>query len=85
MNEANSKDRERASGHAEECYCPFCTFARTAKRTRTRHSDFFDHLYNAQIELLKAFRSVVDGRIEYIEKKKAAGEQKEKVTKVVVD
>ncbi|MFP3870759.1 MAG: hypothetical protein ACLFVT_07795 [Syntrophobacteria bacterium] len=49
------------------------------EETKKRHSDFFVHLHNAQIELLRAFRSVLDGKITSLEK------QKKKVTRVSVE
>jgi hypothetical protein len=46
--------------------------------------DMGDHLDKSQLELLKAIRAFVDGRIEAIEKKHS-GKRQQKMTKIEVE
>jgi hypothetical protein len=55
------------------------------KERRTKYSGFFDHLFNAQIELLRAFRSLVDARIAAIEKRKLHDEPEKTATRIEVE
>ena len=52
--------------------CPVGKFFWDMQKTSRKKSKFFDHLGQSRIEFLKAIRSLVDERIEDIEKKGAA-------------
>jgi|GEM_PF-6963815 len=63
----------REEGRAGEGYpgeCPFCALNRLWGRGRKGQPDFFRHLRQAEAEVLKAFRSLIDTRIEQVEKEK---------------
>jgi len=49
------------------------------EEVKERYSDFFTHLRNARVEVLRGFRTLIDDRISSLEK------QKKKVTKVKVE
>jgi hypothetical protein len=85
MNETKEEDKSPSTCRDGECYCPVCTLTRIVRGTKTKHSAFFDHISNAQIELLRALRSLVDERIDSIEKRKGAGEKKNTAFKVEVE
>jgi hypothetical protein len=68
-----------------EMACPFRLLMKTVSKTTRKHSAFFNHLMNAQIELLQAFKSVIDQQISCLEdKKKNMGDTK-KATKIEVE
>jgi hypothetical protein len=64
--------------------CPVGTFFMDLERTFGRKSLFNKHLTRSKIEFLKGVKSLLDDRIEYLEKKdsKKAGA---KLTKVKVE
>jgi wobble nucleotide-excising tRNase len=83
----NAKEEEVKEGrelHFED-YCPACFLMRAMKARRTRYRSFFDHLYNAQVEMLRAFRSLVDARIAAVEKRKSHEENEKRATKIEVE
>ncbi len=84
MSEKEEETRERDTAHPEG-FCPVCLFMGMMKEQRTHYSGFFDHLYSAQIEMLKAVRALVDARIAAIEKRKTAEILEKKVTRIEVD
>jgi hypothetical protein len=63
----------------EACCCPFCLSSRMMEEAQKQYSGFFTHLRQARIELLRAFRTLIDERISSLEK------PKKKVTKVKVE
>ncbi|MFH1351944.1 MAG: hypothetical protein ABII26_13575 [Pseudomonadota bacterium] len=67
----------------EMVLCPVGRFFSELERVSGRRSKFFDHLDRSRVEFLKAIRSLVDERIEAIEKK---GSEKagKKMTKIKV-
>jgi hypothetical protein len=78
----SKKDREEKSKTAREhetCYCPYCHSNRIVQEAKEQYSGFFNHLRQARIEVLKAFRTLIDERISSLE------ENKKKVTKVKVE
>ena len=84
MNGKEEEAKERGALHPED-YCPACFLVRAMKERRTKYSGFFDHLFNAQIELLRAFRSLVDARIAAIEKRKLHDEPEKTATRIEVE
>jgi hypothetical protein len=67
----------------EMVVCPLCRFFTDLEKVAGRKSKFFDHLSQSRIEFLKAVRSLVDERIEDIEKKRTKG--KKRITKIKVE
>ena len=55
----------------EMCNCPVGTLLRDIERTFGKKSNFIDHINQSRIEILKAFRSLIDERIEDLGDKKA--------------
>ena len=64
--------------------CPVGSFLRDVEKTFGKKSKFVDHMTQSRIEVLKGIRSLVDERIEQLDKKKS-GKTKKKATKIKVD
>lgn len=77
----NPHDQESA----QETACPFCLLMKTVSKTRKKHSGFFNHLMNAQIELLQAFKSVIDQQISSLEEKRESAAEGKKSTRIEVE
>ncbi len=71
-------------GEEERTTCPAGTFFMDLEKTFGRKSMFYKHMTRSRIEFLKGVKSLLDDRIEYLEKKdsKKAGA---KMTKVKVE
>ena len=74
----NMKNKEEAVA------CPVGCFLRDVEKTFGKKSKFVDHMTQSRIEALKAIRSLVDERIEKLDKKKST-KTKKKATKIKVD
>ena len=68
----------------EVSVCPVERFCKDFETTLGRKSKFVSHLTQSHIEVLKAFRSLVDERIEHLDRKTAA-KSKKKMTSIQVD
>ena len=64
--------------------CPVGCFLRDVEKTFGKRSKFIDHMTQSRIEVLKGIRSLVDERIEQLDKRKSS-KTKRKATKVKVD
>ena len=64
--------------------CPVGSFFMDMEKVFGKKSKFFEHLGQSQIELLKAVRSLIDDRIERVEKKGSSG-PKRGTTKIKVE
>ena len=71
-------------GREEKMTCPVGSFFVDFDKTFGRKSPFYEHMTRSKIEFLKGVKSLLDERIEYLEKKgsKKAGA---KLTKVKVE
>jgi hypothetical protein len=63
--------------------CPVARIFSEMEKAYGRKSNFFNHLYQSHLELLKAIRSLVDDRIDALEKKSEKG--KKKTTRIKVE
>ena len=79
MSKAKKEEKGKARVEHERCCCPFCLTSRMMEEAMEEYGGFFHHLRKARIEMLRAFRTLIDERISSLEK------QKKKVTKVKVD
>ena len=79
MSKARKEEEGKAGMGHQSCCCPFCLSRRIMEEAKEEYSDFFAHLRNARIEVLKGFRTLIDERISSLER------QKKKVTKVKVE
>ena len=68
----------------EAVVCPVGCFLRDIEKKFGKKSKFVDHMTQSRIEVLKGIRSLVDERIEHLDKKKS-GKTKKKATKIKVD
>ena len=64
--------------------CLFCSFLKSVRSATEKQGAFHTHMYNARIEVLQAFRSLIDQRISSLEQRKSSTEGK-KATKIKVE
>ncbi|MFH1123188.1 MAG: hypothetical protein V1758_05950 [Pseudomonadota bacterium] len=64
--------------------CPVGKFFSDLEKVSRRKSKFFEHMNLSKVEFLKAIRSLVDERIEDLEKKGSSKGEK-KATKIKVE
>ena len=64
--------------------CPVGGFFMDMEKMFGKKSKFFEHLGRSQMEFLKAVRSLIDERIERVEKKGSSGPKRES-TKIKVE
>jgi hypothetical protein len=74
--------KEKKHKKEEKFHCPVGRFFEDLEGLQGGKSEFFDHLNKSHLEFLKAIRSLVDGKIEHIEKKTR---KKKKATKIEVE
>jgi hypothetical protein len=67
----------------ETVLCPICRFFQDLENLQGGKSEFSDHLNQSRVEFLKAIRSLLDEKIESIEKKSA--KKGKKATKIKVE
>ena len=79
MSKTKREKKAKTSTEHDTCCCPFCLSSRMLEEAKEQYSGFFSHLRSARIEVLKAFRTLIDERISSLE------ENKKKVTKVKVE
>lgn len=68
----------------ETLNCPAGKFLEYMEMVFDNKSEFVGHLVQSRIEFLKAIRSLIDGKIERLEKKRPAT-GKRKMTKIKVE
>ncbi len=71
-------------GKEERTICPAGTFFMDLEKTFGRKSTFYKHMTQSRIEFLKGVKSLLDNRIEYLEKK-GSNNAGAKMTKVKVE
>ena len=79
MSQKKKEEKGKARIEHEACCCPFCVSSRMWQERKEQYSGFFSHLRNARVEVLRAFKTLIDERISSLE------QQKKKVTKVKVE
>lgn len=85
MNESSSDCNHNDGPQSEGESCPFCRFLRAVRSTKEKHNEFCTHIFNAQIEMLQAFKSLIDQRISTLEKRKSSKPEEKKATKIEVE
>lgn len=75
-----AKEKEKS----EMFLCPVGRFFSDLEKASWEKSKFFKHLKQSRVEFLKAIRSLIDERIESLEKKESP-KAKKKMTKIKVD
>jgi len=79
VSKSKREKKNKASVERSACCCPFCLSSRMIEEAKEQYSGFFSHLRKARIEVLRAFRTLIDERISSLQ------EHKKKVTKVKVE
>ena len=64
------KEKKPCEAESAKCHCPYCRFMEKFTWKHEGNEEFWEHLDKAQIELLEAFRSVLDHKIQRIKKRK---------------
>ena len=64
--------------------CPVGTFFKEFNGLFGKGSQFYEHMTQSKVEFLKGIRSLVDERIEHLEKKRSTKTRK-KMTKIKVE
>lgn len=64
--------------------CPVCKFLSDVQHSARKKSEFVEHVNQSRIEILKAIRSLIDSRIERLEKI-APRKSARKATKINVE
>lgn len=84
-----SRDDEHAQGSDQpkdvRCRCPMCQMMHVVGKAKGPGGPFWDHLTNARIEVLRAVRSLIDERIDSLEKKKSDRHREKKATPIEVE
>lgn len=78
------KEKHKETRKEEMVVCPLGRFFLDLEGITGERSRFFEHLNQSRIEFLKALRSLVDDRIESLEKK-GSRSGKKKATKIQVE
>jgi hypothetical protein len=79
MNETKTETVGEERVRYGACSCPFCLGRKFLEDQAERYGDFFSHLNRARIEVLLAFKSLLDQRIADLERKG------KRVTKIEVE
>lgn len=83
MNEESRAGRNESEHKGYSC--PLCTMMKGLSEIRSRHAAFFKHLTNARIEVLQAFKSLIDQQIASLEQQRNSMGEIRKVTKITVE
>jgi hypothetical protein len=84
MDEVLAEELAVFPGMEEVSVCPVERFCKDFEKSLGRKSKFVSHLTQSHIEVLKAFRSLVDERLEHLDHKTSA-RSKKKTTSIQVD
>ena len=79
MNESKTETVGEERMRRETCCCPFCLGRSFLDHQLEQFGDFFSHLNRARIEVLLAFKSLLDQRIADLERRG------KRVTKIEVE
>lgn len=75
---AEKKSEQQTTG------CPVGSFFEDLENTFGKKSPFFEHMTQSRLEFMKGVRSLLDARIENLEKKRS-GNPAQKMTKIKVE
>jgi len=77
-------EKENLINEKESLTCPLSKIFIHFRSSAGRKSKFFQHLTRSRVELLKAVKSLLDDKIEYLEKKEFF-QDKKKMTKIKLE
>lgn len=78
------KTKQMKEREETQMACPVCMLFNLGSQIFGRESEFFRHMTNARIEFLQAIKSLIDRRIESLEKAKEKT-RKKKFSKISVE
>lgn len=73
----------KAKHKTNACQCPVGTFFEDMQKTLLGDGPFHKHMNQSKIEFLKAIRSLIDDRIDHLQKK-ASPKARRKATRIKV-
>ena len=71
MTKIKESTMDSLKNKGEAVVCPVGCFLRDVEKNFGKRSKFIDHMTQSRIEVLKGIRSLVDERIEQLDKKKS--------------
>lgn len=74
--EGRREHKGSEAGGEREMVCPICQLYNALQRLAGPQSEFCRHLYKARVEVYKAFRALIDQRLEALEKTTQGGSKK---------
>ena len=72
MPEETSHDNQQQS--TSPGWCPLCFIVGSLRQVTRQHHEFFDHLNNAQIEILQGFKLFIEQRLSALDQRKREAE-----------
>ena len=75
---------DKEKNEKETQLCPVGKFFSDFEKAFGKKSKFYGHITRSRVEFFKAIRSLVDAKIEVLEKKASAGNKKE-MTRIKVE
>ena len=75
---AEKKSEQETTG------CPVSNFFEDLEKAMGKKSPFFEHMIQSKLEFMKGIRSLLDARIDHLEKMRS-GESGRKMTKIKVE
>lgn len=85
MSQHEKQEVETERSEETRCRCPMCQMMHALGRGKGPGKPFWEHLTNARIEVLRAVRSLIDERIDHLEKKKTEKSGEKKATPIAVE
>lgn len=85
MSRHEKHDVETERSKETRCHCPMCQMMHALSGRKGPGNAFWEHLTNARIEVLRAVRSLIDERIDHLEKKKGEKSGEKKATPITVE
>lgn len=85
MSQHEKHDVETERSEQTRCRCPMCLMMHALGSGKGSAKPFWEHLTNARIEVLRAVRSLIDERIDHLERKKGEKSGEKKATPIAVE
>lgn len=85
MSQQDKHEHETEKSQDSRCQCPICRMRHLMGSGKGVGKPFWEHVTNARIEVLRAVRSLIDERIDHLEKKKAGKGGEKKATPIAVE
>ena len=84
MAEKKSEQESKKKSQQESTGCPVGSFFEDLEQAFGKKSQFFEHMTQSKLEFMKGIRSLLDARIDNLEKRRS-GKAGKKMTKIKVE